>query len=185
MVVLLVREGVAHAQLVEDGVVGVALAVLFEDGLAEHLGGHLLVGGEVIGVGETAGVVHGRVDGQALAAAEVVVVRAVAGRDVDDYRSPDGREARTGYQSNTLLAKYRESHLHPTNEVIHFVCVPVIMFTLLGLLWSLHPLVALAFSIATLAIGAVAYRFTRARQMVRQYPWLYRRKGLLDWEERH
>ena len=36
-----------------------------------------------------------------------------------------------------------------------------------------------------MAIGAVAYRFTRARQMVRQYPWLYRRKGLLDWEERH
>jgi hypothetical protein len=26
---------------------------------------------------------------------------------------------------------------------------------------------------------------TRARQMVRQYPWLYRRKGLLGWEERH
>ena len=84
VVVLLMREGVAHTQFVEDGVVGVALAVLFEDGLAEQLGGHLLVGGEVGGVGEAAGVVHGRVDGQALAAAEVVVVRAVAGRDVDE-----------------------------------------------------------------------------------------------------
>ena len=59
VVVLLVREGVAHAQLVEDGVVGVALAVLFENGLAEQLGGHLLVGGQVGGVGETTGVVHG------------------------------------------------------------------------------------------------------------------------------
>ena len=59
MVVLLVCEGVAHAQLVEDGVVGVALAVFFEDGLAEHLGRHLLVGGQVGGVGETTGVVHG------------------------------------------------------------------------------------------------------------------------------
>ncbi|SDG24387.1 MULTISPECIES: DUF962 domain-containing protein [unclassified Duganella] len=47
---------------------------------------------------------------------------------------------------DTLLAKYSESHLHPTNELIHFVCVPVIMFTLLGLLWSLHPLVAFAFA---------------------------------------
>jgi len=42
-----------------------------------------------------------------------------------------------------LLATYGESHLHPTNEVIHFVCVPVIAFSLLGLLWSAHPLAAL------------------------------------------
>jgi len=42
-----------------------------------------------------------------------------------------------------LLATYGESHLHPINEVIHFVCVPVIAFSLLGLLWSAHPLAAL------------------------------------------
>jgi hypothetical protein len=35
------------------------------------------------------------------------------------------------------------------------------------------------------AIAAFAYRLTRTRQMVRQYPWLYERKGLLGWEERH
>jgi hypothetical protein len=35
------------------------------------------------------------------------------------------------------------------------------------------------------AFATFAYRLTRARQMVRQYPWLYRRKGLLDWEQRH
>ena len=34
-----------------------------------------------------------------------------------------------------------------------------------------------------LAIAAFAFRLTQARQMVRQYPWLYRRKGLLGWEE--
>jgi hypothetical protein len=34
-------------------------------------------------------------------------------------------------------------------------------------------------------IAALAWRLTRAHQMVRQYPWLYRRKGLLGWEERH
>jgi uncharacterized membrane protein YGL010W len=43
-----------------------------------------------------------------------------------------------------LLAQYAESHRHPTNELIHFVCVPVIVFTLLGILWSVHPLAALA-----------------------------------------
>ena len=36
-----------------------------------------------------------------------------------------------------------------------------------------------------LGFAAFAYRLTRVRQMVRQYPWLYQRKGLLDWEERH
>ena len=40
------------------------------------------------------------------------LVLGVAGRDVDDYRSPDGREDRTGYQSDTLLAKHR----HKLNE---------------------------------------------------------------------
>jgi hemoglobin/transferrin/lactoferrin receptor protein len=39
--------------------------------------------------------------------ADHALVLGVAGRDVDDYRSPDGREDRTGYQSDTLLAKYR------------------------------------------------------------------------------
>jgi hypothetical protein len=35
------------------------------------------------------------------------------------------------------------------------------------------------------AVAAFAYRLTRTHQMIRQYPWLYRRKGLLGWEERH
>jgi len=36
-----------------------------------------------------------------------------------------------------------------------------------------------------LAVAALAFQLTRARLMVRQYPWLYRRKGLLGLEERH
>jgi uncharacterized membrane protein YGL010W len=51
-----------------------------------------------------------------------------------------------------LLAQYAESHRHPTNELIHFVCVPVIVFTLLGILWSVHPLAALA-----AVAGAIVY----------------------------
>jgi hypothetical protein len=35
------------------------------------------------------------------------------------------------------------------------------------------------------AVASFAYRLTRTHQMIRQYPWLYRRKGLLGWEERH
>lgn len=37
---------------------------------------------------------------------------------------------------NTLLAEYGESHQNPTNKLVHWVCVPLIMFSLLGLLWS-------------------------------------------------
>jgi uncharacterized membrane protein YGL010W len=51
---------------------------------------------------------------------------------------------------DTLLAQYGESHRNHTNELIHFVCVPVIVFSLLGLVWSVHPLAALAISAAAL-----------------------------------
>jgi len=43
-----------------------------------------------------------------------------------------------------LLDQYSDSHRHPTNELIHVVCVPVIVFTLLGILWSIHPALAVA-----------------------------------------
>ena len=51
---------------------------------------------------------------------------------------------------DTLLAKYAASHLNPTNEIIHIVCVPVIVFSLLGLVWALYPLLALAMVLAAL-----------------------------------
>lgn len=49
-----------------------------------------------------------------------------------------------------LIAKYAESHLNPTNEIIHFICVPAIVFSLLGLLWAAHPLLALAMVLVSL-----------------------------------
>lgn len=36
---------------------------------------------------------------------------------------------------NQFLADYGESHEHPVNQLIHFICVPVILFSTLGLLW--------------------------------------------------
>ncbi|HEY0587678.1 MAG TPA: Mpo1-like protein [Pseudoduganella sp.] len=58
----------------------------------------------------------------------------------------------------TLLLKYSESHLNPTNEAIHCVCVPLIVFSLLGLIWSIHPLLAVA-----LAAAAMIYYFKLSR----------------------
>ncbi|UGQ45742.1 Mpo1 family 2-hydroxy fatty acid dioxygenase [Massilia endophytica] len=53
-----------------------------------------------------------------------------------------------------LLAQYAESHRDPANELIHIVCVPLIVFSLLGLLWALHPLLA-----AVAAAAAMVYYF--------------------------
>ncbi|MBQ5946285.1 DUF962 domain-containing protein [Massilia sp. ST3] len=54
-----------------------------------------------------------------------------------------------------LLAKYAESHQDHTNELIHFVCIPLIVFSLLGLLWSIH------FAVATGAVIAASNYYFR------------------------
>ena len=51
---------------------------------------------------------------------------------------------------DTLLAQYGESHRNHVNEWVHIVCVPLIVFSLLGLLWSVHASVALLGSIVAL-----------------------------------
>ncbi|MCL6487275.1 Mpo1-like protein [Janthinobacterium lividum] len=51
---------------------------------------------------------------------------------------------------DTLLAQYGESHRNDVNEWVHIVCVPLIVFSLLGLLWSVHPSVALLASVLAL-----------------------------------
>ncbi len=38
---------------------------------------------------------------------------------------------------NQWLDEYAESHQNPTNKMVHFVCVPVIYFTVVGLLYSI------------------------------------------------
>ena len=56
---------------------------------------------------------------------------------------------------DVLLARYAESHRNPVNELIHFVCIPAIVFSLLGILWAIHPFVALA------VVGAALVYYTR------------------------
>jgi uncharacterized membrane protein YGL010W len=38
---------------------------------------------------------------------------------------------------NQWFEEYGESHRHPGNKVLHWICVPVIVMSLVGLLWSL------------------------------------------------
>ena len=49
-----------------------------------------------------------------------------------------------------LLAHYNESHRHPANELIHFFAVPLIMLTLVGLMYEASPLLAYAFIAASM-----------------------------------
>jgi uncharacterized membrane protein YGL010W len=44
-----------------------------------------------------------------------------------------------------LLAHYGESHRHPTNELIHYTAIPLIMLSLVGLIYALHPFAAYVF----------------------------------------
>jgi uncharacterized membrane protein YGL010W len=53
-----------------------------------------------------------------------------------------------------LLAHYGESHRNPRNEVIHYVAIPLIMLSLIGLLFALHPWVAYVFVAASMVYYA-------------------------------
>ena len=76
----------------------------------------------------------------------------------------------------------------PSWQVVAY-CVPLAM-TGRFLKWSLLGANGLSVSgflidlVVITAIGLVAYRIFLARNMVRQYPWLYRSAGLFSWRER-
>ena len=53
-----------------------------------------------------------------------------------------------------LLAHYGLSHQNPRNELIHFIAIPLIMLSLVGMLFALHPYVAYAFVAASMVYYA-------------------------------
>ncbi|MDI1236984.1 MAG: DUF962 domain-containing protein [Polaromonas sp.] len=53
-------------------------------------------------------------------------------------------------QVDRLLAHYGESHQNPKNELIHFMAIPLIMLSLLGMMFALHPWVAYLFVAASM-----------------------------------
>lgn len=59
-------------------------------------------------------------------------------------------DAHTASRIDTLLAHYSESHRHPINEAIHCVAVPLIMFSLVGLIHALRSEAAFVFLLASL-----------------------------------
>ncbi len=57
---------------------------------------------------------------------------------------------------DTWLAEYGDSHQNRTNQYIHKVCVPVIVVSLLGMLWNIQ----LPFSDSVWSNAAVVFMFT-------------------------
>jgi len=56
------------------------------------------------------------------------------------------------------LNEYGESHQHPTNKIIHWICVPAIFFSIAGLLYTIKLPIAVkgvALNLAFLVIGLV------------------------------
>lgn len=53
-----------------------------------------------------------------------------------------------------LIAHYGKSHQNPGNEVIHFIAIPLIMLSLLGMMHALHPYPAYAFVAASMVYYA-------------------------------
>jgi uncharacterized membrane protein YGL010W len=58
-----------------------------------------------------------------------------------------------------LLAHYGESHQNPANELIHYAAIPLIMLSIVGLIFAIHPLAAYAF------IGASLIYYIRLSRM--------------------
>ena len=68
------------------------------------------------------------------------------------HTAPD--DATSTRRVDQLLAHYGENHQNPRNEVIHFIAIPLIALSLLGMLYALHPYVAYAFLAASMVYSA-------------------------------
>jgi uncharacterized membrane protein YGL010W len=65
------------------------------------------------------------------------------------------------------VTEYGESHQNPTNKLIHWFCVPAIVFSVLGLLWAIPvPSPIPLLNVATLAGGLALLFYFRLSPML-------------------
>lgn len=58
------------------------------------------------------------------------------------------------------MTEYSVSHQNPTNKMIHNICVPVIFFTVVALLWKLS-----IFLFFPVALAAIAFYYTMGKKV--------------------
>lgn len=71
-------------------------------------------------------------------------------QDITAEQAPDTPARRV----DQLIAHYGTSHTNPTNELIHYVAIPLIMLSIYGLIFALHPWAAYAFVAASMVYYA-------------------------------
>jgi uncharacterized membrane protein YGL010W len=84
---------------------------------------------------------------------------------------------------NLMLNEYAQSHQNRTNQFIHKICVPLIMLSLLGLMWSIPSggiNIAIIFSILAL----VYYAFLSFKYCLLMIPQLLVMILILSWLDR-
>lgn len=84
---------------------------------------------------------------------------------------------------NIMLNEYAQSHQNRTNQIIHKICVPLIMLSILGLMWSIPSgnfNIAIIFSIVALAY----YAFLSVKYFLLMIPQLIVMMLMLAWLDR-
>ncbi|MFO1304876.1 MAG: Mpo1-like protein [Burkholderiales bacterium] len=61
----------------------------------------------------------------------------------------------TARKIDELFDRYGESHRNPANKAIHWICVPLITWSLIALLWSWTPIAA--YALIALAVAFYAW----------------------------
>ena len=69
----------------------------------------------------------------------------------------------------TIISTYSSSHQNPTNQLIHFVCVPVIFFNVVALMYALLPI----YVVAAFVAGSMIFYFRSMRSFVPHMIVLY------------
>lgn len=64
---------------------------------------------------------------------------------------------------NSLINEYGESHQKPTNKAIHWVCVPIIFWSITALLWAVKfaPVLNISLHLALIVILAIWIYYIR------------------------
>src|SRR5262249_42447386 len=60
-----------------------------------------------------------------------------SGTRMNEARHPMSVRMERTRRIDVLLAEYGESHRNPTNKAIHWIAVPVIAWSVIGILWAL------------------------------------------------
>jgi len=68
---------------------------------------------------------------------------------------------------DALLEHYGLSHTNHINEIIHFVAIPAIMLSMVGMMFAAHPAIAVLFFAASMVYYArLSWRFTLCMMLV-------------------